>query len=186
MRAEKAYAVEEIGRLIDESSSLVLTTFAGLDSTRMNALRAKVSDAYSRYFVVKNRTFGIAARQRGMEGLCGLLRGQVGVIFGGGDEFDVLKAAVSFGKENEELRILGGLFQGEVRSAEEMLAIAAMPPWDVAGGELVGMLVGPLSGFVQVLTEVTRSLVFIVGSIIEKKETTGPQQGETDLVGCDR
>jgi large subunit ribosomal protein L10 len=154
---------------------MILTAFSGLDSERMNSLRAMVDDADSRYFVVKNRAFGIAVRERGLEGLCVLLRGQVGVIFARGEGFEVLKSVVGFGKENNELKVLGGFFQGQVRSSEEMLSIATMPPKEVAAGELVGTLTGPLSGLVQVLGEVARSVVFIIGCMSEKKEGSGSQ-----------
>jgi len=113
--------------------------------------------------VVKNRTFGIAARSRGLESLCELLGGEVGVVFREDDSLDLLKRVVKFGKGNEQLRILGGLFEGEVRSADEMLAIAAMPPKEVAVGELVRALGSPLSEVVQILSEVVRSLVFVIG-----------------------
>ncbi len=169
MRPEKAYAVEELGRLIDGSSSLILTTFTGLDSARMDTLRGIVRKDSGRYFVVKNRTFGIAARSRGLERLSELLGGQVGVVFREDDSLDLLKKVVKFGKGNEQLRILGGLFEGEVRSAEEMLAIAAMPPKQVAVGEFVRALASPLSEVVQTLSEVVRSLVFVIGSIGEKR-----------------
>ena len=154
---------------------MILTSFSGIDSTRMDALRRVVREKSSRYFVVKNRTFGIAARQRGLEGLCSLLGGQVGVVFGGDDSFDILKAVVGFGKKNEELKVLGGFFGGEVRSAVEMLAIAAMPPRDVAAAELVGVLGSPLSELVHVLNEVVRSFVFVVRSIAEKKGSSGSE-----------
>jgi len=175
VRAEKAYAAEEIGKLIDGSSSLILTTFTGVDSTRMNTLRRKIKQKSSRYFVVKNRTFAIAARQRGLEGLCGFLTGQVGVVFGEDDSFEVLKSVVNFGRENKELKILGGFFEGQVRSASEMLAIAAMPPRDVAAGQLVSMLGSPLSELVRMMSELVRSFVFVIGSVAEKKESSGSE-----------
>ncbi len=151
--------------MIDGSSSLILTTFTGLHSARMDALRGTVKEKSGRYFVVKNRTFGIAARQRGLEKLCDSLTGQVGVVFSEGDATGLLKAVVKFGKESEELKILGGLFEGQVRSAGQMLAIGAMPPKEIAAGEFVGVLVRPLSEVVQALSETLRSLVFIIGSI---------------------
>lgn len=175
MRPEKGYAAEEVGKLIDGSSSLILTTFTGVDSTRMNALRRKIKEKSGRYFVVKNRTFALAARRRGLEGLCAFLGGQVGVVFGEDDSFEILKSVVSFGKENEELKILGGFFEGRVRSGSEMLAIAATPPRDVAAGQLVGTLGSPLSEFVQVLSEVARSFVFVIGSIAERRESSGSE-----------
>jgi large subunit ribosomal protein L10 len=171
VRAEKGFAVEEIGRLIDGSSSLILTSFAGLDSMRMDTFRGVVRDNSGRYFVVKNRTFGIAARQRGLGGLCELLAGQVGVVFSGEESLELLKAVVKFGKGNEELRILGGLFQGDVRSAGEMLAMAAMPPKGVAAAELVGALGCPLSELIHALSEAARSFVFVIGSIGDEKRS---------------
>ncbi len=169
VRPEKAFAAEEIGRLIEGSSSLILTTFAGLDSARMDTLRGTVSEHSGRYFVVKNRTFGIAARRRGLEGLCGLLAGQVGIAFSEDESFELLKAVVKFGKGNEELRVLGGFFQGEVRSGAEMLAMAAMPPKEVAAAELVGALGCPLSELVHVLSQAVRSFVLVISSIGDQK-----------------
>jgi large subunit ribosomal protein L10 len=171
VRPEKAYAAEEIVKLIDGASSLILTTFGGLDSIRMNLLRKMVSEKSGRYFVVKNRMFRIGARERGLEGLCGFLKGQVGVVFGEDDAVELLKAVVNFGKENEELKVLGGVFEGEVLSGKRILAIATMPPKEVVAGELVGVLASPLSEIVQVLSEPFRSLVFALSSIQEKKES---------------
>jgi large subunit ribosomal protein L10 len=169
MRPEKAYAVAEMGRLLDGASSLIVTTFTGLDSARMNTLRTLVNEKSGRYFVVKNRAFAIASRDRGMEELPAVLRGQVGVIFGEDDFLELLKALVDFGKKNEELKVLGGVFEGEVRLGKDMLAIAAMPPKEVAAGELVSTLASPLSGVVQLLSDAARSFVLVIASIGEKK-----------------
>jgi len=177
VRPEKAYAAEEMGRLIDVVSSLILTTFAGLDTVRMNRLRRLVREKSGRYFVVKNRLFAIAAKQRGLGGLCDLLQGEVGVVFGEDDSLDILRVVADFGKENEELKVLGGFFEGKVRSAEEMIAMARMPPREVVAGELVGTLQSLFSGLVRVLSEPAQSFVFVLGSIVNKKEGSDSQEG---------
>ena len=177
MRAEKAYAVEQISKMIEASSSLILTSFTGLDSARLGLFRRTVKEKSGRYFVVKNRIFGIGARQRGLEKLSRFLSGQVGVVFGAGDSLDLLKAVVSFGKANEELKILGGILQGEVRSPEEIHRIVTLPPREVGMAQLVGTLVSPLSGLVHILGEPTRSLVCILGSRQEKTDTLAPREG---------
>jgi len=133
-------------------------------------LRRIVGEKSGRYFVVKNRTFAIAAKEHGQEELSGLLKGQVGIVFDENDSLDLVKAVVGFGKQNEELSVLGGFFKGGVRSAGEMLAIAAMPPKAVAAAELVGVIAGPVSEIVQVLSEVVQSFIFIIRSIGEEKE----------------
>lgn len=177
MRPEKGYAAEQLGRLLDRSSSLILTTFTGLNSMRISELRKRLREKSARYFVVKNRIFGIAARKRGLDALCPMLKGQVGVVFGEDDSLELLKAVVSFGKENEELKVLGGVLEGQVKSAAEMVAITTLPPKNVVAGELVGALASPLSELVQLLGELPRSLVFILSSIQEKRESSAPKQG---------
>ncbi len=177
MRAEKRYAVEQIGALMDGSSSLILTTFVGLDSIRMNAFRGAVKERGGLYFVVKNTVLGIAARERGLSKLCGLLGGQVGIVFAEDDLLDLLKIVVAFGKENEELKVLGGVFEGQVWSAPEMLAIAALPPREAVAGQLVSTLASPLFELMHVLTEPLRSLVLFLGSAGKQHDSSLSEQG---------
>jgi large subunit ribosomal protein L10 len=178
VRPEKAYAAEEIGRLIEGATFLILTTFRGLDSVTMNRFRRVVRDRSCRYVVVKNRLFAIAAKQRGLEDLCTLLQGQVGVVFGKDDSLDTLKAVSGFGKENEELRVLGGFFEGKVRTAQETIALATMPPREVIAGGFVGTLQSLLSGVVHILSEPLRSSVFAISAILEKKEDSNSREGD--------
>ncbi len=177
MRPEKRHAAEQIGELIDGATFLILTTFEGLNSMSMNQLRTIIRKKSCRYFVVKNRLFALAARQRGLEDLSDLLKGQVGVVFGEDDSLDTMKAVSDFGKENEALRILGGFFEGKVRTAEEMIALATMPPREVIAGELVASLQSPFSGLVHVLSDPVQSLVFVLNLLSVKKENSDSQDG---------
>jgi len=176
VRPEKAYAVEELRKMIDGASSLILTAFQGLDSMRMNLLRTIVREKSGRYFVVKNRLFRMGAKERGLDALCDFLKGQVGVVFGEDDSLALLKAVVNFGKENGELQVLGGLFQGRLRTASEMMAIASMPPRGVVAAELVRTIQSPLSEILHILSEPLQSLVIALGSIQEKKGSSASQQ----------
>jgi large subunit ribosomal protein L10 len=177
VRPEKAHAAEEIGKLMDGASSLILTTFAGLDSMRMDQLRKVVREKSGLYFVVKNRLFALAAKQRSLGGLSDLLQGQVGVVFGKDDSLDILKAVTDFGKDNDKLKVLGGFFEKKVRSAQEMIGMATMPPREVVAGGLVAALQSPLSGLAHVLSEPVQGLVFVLGSILGKKESSDSQEG---------
>jgi large subunit ribosomal protein L10 len=177
VRPEKVHAAEEIRKLMDGASSLILTTFAGLDSMRMNRLRRLVREKSGRYFVVKNRLFAIAARERGLDGLYLLMQGQVGVVFGEDDSLGLLKAVADFGKENAELKVLGGFFEGRVRTAEEMVAVAMLPPREVVAALLVGTIHSLFSGVVHVLSEPLQSLVVALDSKLKKREGSDSQEG---------
>lgn len=185
MRPEKVFAAQQIGKLIEESGSLILTSFGGLDSAKMTRLRRTIREKAGRYFVVKNRLLAIAAREHGLDGLCALLKGQVGVVFGGDDWLGTLKTITDFAKQNEELKVLGGVCESKVRTAREMALLSALPPREVVAGQFIGTLVSPLSEFVQVLGEPVRSLVLVLGSpgrspragAQEGKDSPGSQEG---------
>lgn len=177
MRPEKAFAAREIANLMEQSGSLILTTFAGLDSERMARLRRTIRDKSARYFVVKNRLLAIAAREQGFDGLCSLLQGQVGVVFGGDDWAGVLKTVTDFSKQNEELRVLGGVCESKVRTAQEMATLSTLPPKEVVAAQFLGTLASPVSEFVQVLSEPVRSLAFALGCVPEREESEQPQEG---------
>jgi large subunit ribosomal protein L10 len=176
VRPEKAFAAREIAELMEQSGSLILTSYSGLDSERMTRLRRAIRDKSARYFVVKNRLLARAARERGLEDLCSLLTGQVGVVFGGDDWIAILKTVADFSKQNEELKVLGGVCEKKVRTAKEMAMLAVLPPKEVVAAQFLGMLVSPLSEFVQVLSEPVRSLALVLGSAQEPQDTTKSQQ----------
>lgn len=176
MRPEKAFAAKEIANLMEQSGSLILTSFSGLDSERMTRLRASIRDKSARYFVVKNRLLAIAAREHGFEGLCSFLQGQVGVVFGGDDWAGILKTLADFSKQNEELRVLGGVCENKVRTAQEMAMLSVMPPKEVVAAQFLGTLASPLSEVLQILSEPVRSLAFVLGSVQKNEDSEQPQE----------
>lgn len=177
MRPEKVFAAREIANLMEQSGSLILTTFAGLDSERIARLRRTIRDKSARYFVVKNRLLAIAARERGFEDLCSFLKGQVGVVFGGDDWASVLKTVTDFSKQNEELRVLGGVCENKVRTAQEMATLSSLPPKEVVAAQFLGALASPVSELVQLLSEPVRSLAFVLGCAEKREENEQPQEG---------
>ncbi len=170
MRAEKKYAVEELKNLIEQSNYLIFTDYSGVGAEKMNLLRNRLHKNSSRYMVVKNRLFALAARTYGLEEANNLFGGQVGVIFAQEESsIPVLRALVDFSKEYKVVKILGGIFDGRKYPAEKLIQWARLPSKEILQAKAMGTIKAPLTQFVGVLWCQFQHLVCILKAIAEKK-----------------
>ena len=76
----------------------------------------------------------------------------------------VAKAIKDFGKDHEFVQIKGGFMDGVHMSADEIKALAELPPLPVVRGQLLGVISAPASKLVRTLAEPGRSLAQVVKS----------------------
>lgn len=171
MRPEKKFAVEELQGYIKENPCLILTDYKRVPSEKLNAVRNEMSKKDSRFQVVKNRLFKIAASSSGISGIDSLLKGQIGVIFTKEDQsIEILKYLVKYKKENEILDILGGVLDGTVYDGKALENLSKLPGKDAMRAKFVGVLQAPLSKFAQVLRARLLSLLYVINAVIEKRK----------------
>ena len=93
------------------------------------------------------------------------------VIFAfGEDEVQVCKSLNEFSKEHEKLEILGGIINSEKADVSQVKSLALLPGREELQGKLVGILVAPTYGFVNVLNGNIRGLVSVINQYKEKIE----------------
>jgi large subunit ribosomal protein L10 len=119
--------------------------------------------------VAKNTLIRIALEELGLPKLDGL-SGPSAVVFYQ-DPVAAAKALQEFSKKNPKgiPEAKGGLLQGQVLSAKDLLALAELPTMDELRAELVGVLQAPMAELVGVLGGVARELVGILEAYAEKK-----------------
>ncbi len=171
MRVEKKYAVEELKNLIEQSNYLIFTDYSGVSAEKMDLLRKRLHKNSTRYMVVKNRLFTLAARTYGFGEADNLFGGQVGVIFAEEESsIPALRALVDFSKEHKVVKILGGIFDGRNYPAEKLIQWAKLPSKELLQARAMGTVKAPLTQFVGVLWGQLQHLVCILKAIAEKKE----------------
>lgn len=97
------------------------------------------------------------------------LKGSVSMLFGTGDEIAPAKMIDALRKNQESVKVLGGLLEGKWMTAEQVLALAKLPSKQQLIAQVVGTIRAPLSGFVNVLAGNARSLVNVLNAIKESK-----------------
>lgn len=162
--------VEGLKEEIGKSESIFVVQYSGLASNQMSNLRKALRSNQSRLLVTKNTLIRRALAGAQAQGLEPLIDGQVALIFGYSDIAAASKALTAFVKENQSLVLKGGVFRSRILSKEDINAIAKLPSREVLLGQLVAVLMSPLSGLVYTLKGNLNKLVVVLNQIKEKKQ----------------
>ena len=140
--AQKEKAVEELAAKIKEAKIVLLTDYRGISVEDVTTLRADLRKNDSEYKVIKNNITRRALDKCGYEGLDELLVGPTAVVMNNEDYLEAAKTIYNFSKDNDFYKIKGGIIEGKVMSAEEIITLAKLPSKET----LIGMLAGALLG----------------------------------------
>lgn len=171
IRPEKAAKVAELKELLTNSKCAILVDFCGLTVAQDTVLRRKMREAGVNYSVVKNTLLRIAAEEAGIEGLEPVLEHNTAIAVAPEDPVAVAKIICEFAKENKALKVKIGVLDGKVISAEEIKALAALPPKEVLIAKMLGSMNAPISGFVNVLQGTVRNVVYALEAVRKQKES---------------
>jgi large subunit ribosomal protein L10 len=99
----------------------------------------------TKYAVVKNTLTKIAAKNAGVELDESLLKGPSALAFVKGDPIEAAKSLKNFQKENPQLVIKGGIFDGKAVTTAEILKLADLESREVLLSKLAGAMKGSLA-----------------------------------------
>jgi len=141
---EKVKLVEQIKQDLSSSTAVWVVDYRGLTVKQAEELRRRISAEGSQYKIYKN-TFTIRALQDlEMPSLGSILEGPSAFVFTSDDPVSAAKVLKQFAKENKQLSIKGGLFEGQVLDDKQVVAVADMPSREELIGQVIGMLSNPL------------------------------------------
>lgn len=166
---EKQVIIQEIVEKINRSQSIVLCDYRGLNVAQVTELRRRLREAGVEYKVLKNTMVRFAAREAGIDGLDDILSGPTAVAFGVSDPVAPAKIISEFAKTNDKLQIKAGVLDKKVLTAENVKALADIPPREVLLSMVLRGMQGPISGLVNVLQGNIRNLAYVLAAIQEKK-----------------
>ena len=129
-KAQKQKVVEELAEKIEKQKSIVFFDFTGLKVKDLSQLRKKMKAESSEIKVAKKTLLKLALKKAGLELDVEKLKGEVALAFGFKDEISPAKLCYQFSLNSPNLKILGGFFEGKVRDAEEIIALAQIPSKD--------------------------------------------------------
>lgn len=151
---------EELGTC----NAFVLVEFAGLTVASVNDLRAKFREAGCSYHVYKNSTIRFAVKDTQHDAVVPLLKGVSGLAFHPEDPGAAARVARDFAKDNDKLRVKGGVAYGKMLDASGVTMLANMPGPRELKSQFLALLNTPATQFVRVLNAAAQSLLNVLNA----------------------
>ena len=153
---QKKEEVTKLANKIKEAKLVLLTDYRGINVENVTELRAELRKVNGEYAVIKNNITRRALAEAGIEGLEEQLVGPTAVIMSNEDYLEPTKAIYNFTKNNEYYKIKGGVIDGKVMTAEEIITLAKLPSRETLLSMLAGALLGNISKVAVALEEVRK------------------------------
>lgn len=150
---------EEVKKLADEMKEaklILLTNYRGITVADDTILRKDLRNVNAKCTIIKNNITRRALKEAGIEGLEDQLVGPIAVIMSKDDYLEPAKIIYEFSKSNEFYEIKGGVIEGKVMTAEEIITLAKLPSRETLLSMLAGALLGNISKIAIALEEVRK------------------------------
>jgi large subunit ribosomal protein L10 len=154
-KQKKGEVLSKLEAAFKEAKSMVFVNFKGLSVGNTTALRQALKNEGVSYTVTK-KTLAKRALEGKFEGEVPNLEGEFALAWGE-DLVAPAREVYNFVKKfPENLRILGGVFQGRYMSHAEIESVAKIPTLEVLRGKFVNIINSPIQRFAIALNEVAK------------------------------
>lgn len=153
---QKKAEVKELADKMKNAKLILLTEYRGINVTDDTQLRRDLRNVNATCNVIKNNITRRALQECEIEGLEEILVGPTAVIMSNEDYLEPSKIIYNFSKNNEYYKIKGGVIDGKVMTAEEIITLAKLPSRETLLSMLAGALLSNISKVAVALNEVKK------------------------------
>ena len=129
-KEQKTKQIDSIKEKVSKQKSVIFVDFAKVPSKDMFSLRKTLKEEGCNLKVAKKTLVRVAFGQSGISfwnKMKAVIPGQLALVFGIEDEIAPARIANTFAKTQENLKILGGIFEGRFIEREKVLVLANLP-----------------------------------------------------------
>ena len=167
---DKVSAVKELADKFRESNAVLITEYRGLSVPQLAQLRERLRGTAT-YTVAKNTLTALAAKDADVDGLEDLFVGPTAIAFVTGDPVEAAKGLKAFAKTNDKLIIKGGVLEGKVISAAEVMKLADLESREVLLAKAAGVMKASLFGAAYLFQAPLSKAVRTIDALRDKQET---------------
>ena len=149
-KAQKKNYITEITAQFEKSEAVMVTHYQGLTMSQLDDLRKQMREHGIQFKITKNRITKLALEKTKCKDLVNLFSGPTAVAFSN-DAIISARILSKFSKDNENLKLLGGIMGNDVLDVAGVENVASLPTLDEARAKIVGILATPASKFVSIL-----------------------------------
>lgn len=166
-KEKKQRIIEDLEEKIARQKIIIFTDFTGLKVKDFFVLRKKAKTTDSELKVVKKTLTGLVFEKLKLPFDIKKLKGEIALLLGYKEEISPAKIIYQFSKENQNLKILGGILENQFVAAEKIIELAKLSGREELLAKVVGSISAPISGFINVLQGNIKGLIYVL-SVIKK------------------
>ncbi len=169
--AEKQAVLDEITENLKSSSAFYITNYTGMTVAEINELRGAFRKGDIRFKVYKNKLVKLAMEEvGGYDDIIPSLVEQNAFAFVEEELSAPAKVLKDFIKDNNKPQFKAAIVDGDFYGEDKLDVLAAMKSKDEIVGDILGLLMAPLTNVVGALQSQGSNLVGAVNTIAEKGE----------------
>ena len=149
-KEKKQEYIKDMTSQLDKSEAVIVTHYQGLTVSQLDELRGKMREHGIQFKITKNRITKLALEKTRCKDLSSLFSGPTAVAMSK-DAITSAKILTNFSKENENLKILGGIMGNEILDVAGVKNVATLPSLEEARAKIVGILRSPAQKIASIL-----------------------------------
>lgn len=150
---DKKAVVAEVAQEVAKAQTLVIAEYRGIQVGALTQLRKKARESNVYLRVLKNTLARRAVADTAFSPLAEHMVGPL-IYSLSADPIAAAKVLYNFAKENENIVIKAGFYNGKVMSANEVGVLASIPSREELLAKLMGTMQATVSGFVRGLAAI--------------------------------
>ena len=149
-KEQKKNYISEMTSQFENSKAIMVTHYQGLTMPQLDELRSKMREHGIIFKITKNRITKLALEKTKCKDLSELFKGPTAIALSK-DAITSAKILTKFSKENQNLKILGGIMGNEILDIAGVQNVATLPTLDEARAKIVGILRSPAQKIASIL-----------------------------------
>jgi large subunit ribosomal protein L10 len=168
-KPEKIESVSEVKKFLQDSKSVFVTDYTGLNVADITLLRKNLRDNSVKYLVAKNTLIKIAAQETGFESIMDQLTGQTALAFGFDDPSIPARILYNTFKEKQRPVIKIFMVDKKLFAGADIVRLAELPTRNVLLAQVVAAVESPLSSLIMSIDGVFQELVGTLDALAKAK-----------------
>ena len=149
-KEQKKQYINNMSSQLDKTEAVIVTHYQGLSVAQLDDLRKKMREHGIKFKITNNRITKLALEKTRCKELSELFTGPTAIAMSD-DAITSAKILTKFSKENENLKILGGIMGTDILDVAGVKNVATLPSLEEARAKIVGILRSPAQKIATIL-----------------------------------
>ena len=173
-KEQKSVVIDELEQKLAGANAFYLTDFTGMNVKQITEFRSRLRKEGVEYVVVKNTLALRALESLEIPDIAGFFTGPTGLVIGREDPVAAAKVLTTFAREfDNKPAVKLGVVERKQVAAEQIKALAELPPREVLLAQIAGGLQAPMARLAGGMQNLVAGLARAVDALRQQREASG-------------